>query len=145
VIPIPVGRARVSAATGGLVACAGGALILVQDLFFGVSGTLFVAGFLLGAAIIALGGMARSQLRHREGIGIAAALLGVVSIFLVNGFFLGAFLAIAGGTVILSTGMPTGGVASASLYSRNALGPPCPKCGRPIPTWTSRCPYCGFP
>ncbi|HEY6237629.1 MAG TPA: hypothetical protein VIZ68_00390, partial [Thermoplasmata archaeon] len=60
-------------------------------------------------------------------------------------FYLGAVLAMIGGALIAA-------IRSSEVQERRrsgrfaeSLGPPCPSCGHRIPTWTSKCPYCGSP
>lgn len=131
--------------TAALISCAGGGLVLAQALFFGLGGDLLVVGLLIGGAIMALGAATSSRVRNREAIGVLVAVFGIVSLFTVSGFFLGAILAVAGGILIVSTRSSASITGRSSLYAAPSLGPPCPKCGHAVPTWSARCPYCGFP
>lgn len=151
-IPIPVaigGRSPwggVNARLGGTVTAVGGGLILAEAILFPFPPTYFALGFLLGAAIVALGIGARTATTRRATYGVAAIGAGIVSLFVVDGFFLGAIFALVGGCLLVAVGnAPAFRNPASRMFTPSALGPPCPTCGRPIPTWTSKCPYCGAP
>jgi len=136
--------------TGSLLTVFGGVLILVQAVlygpaFYGFGTSLSVFGIVLGLAILALGASARSSRRRRKELGLAIVFLSLVSFVSVSGFFLGALLGVVGGVlVITSPGRPFLNPSS-SRFSTFSMGTPCARCGHPVPSWTSKCPYCGYP
>ncbi|MCI4331021.1 MAG: zinc ribbon domain-containing protein, partial [Thermoplasmata archaeon] len=102
-------------------------------------------GLLAGAVIVACAAGMRTQPRNRRQLGALILVVALVSFFGVSGFGLGSTLAVIGGALaIWSRGVPFVNRTGGSVLS-NALGPPCPRCGKHIPTWTSKCPYCGYP
>jgi hypothetical protein len=143
--PVPVRRASIRAETASTVAILGGAFVLLEAflLYFGTPALL--PGLLVGAAIVALGALASSLRRHREPTGAVIVLLGIVSLFSGGGFYVGAVLAIVGGALIASIRSYEIQDHRFSSSASGILGPPCPNCGHHLPTWTSKCPYCGFP
>jgi hypothetical protein len=144
-IPVPVRRGSLPRETAYSLAILGGGLVLLQSVLFFASSSVLLIGLLLGASIIGLGAAASFRSRNREAVGALIVLLGLVSLAVGGGFYLGALLAIVGGILVarapsFSTGRPT-----SSTFTAEALGPLCPKCGKHIPTWTAKCPCCGFP
>jgi peptidoglycan/LPS O-acetylase OafA/YrhL len=137
--------------TGSLLAIFGGVLILAQGVlygptFYGYGSSIAAFGIVLGLGILVLGAVARSgHRRRRKEIGIAILLLSLVSFFAVSGFLLGALFGVVGGVLILTS--PGGAFLSpsSSRSSGFSMGTPCGRCGRAIPSWTYRCPYCGYP
>ena len=144
-IPVPVRRGGVRAETAYTVAILGGALVLLQGFLFFVGSSLFLVGLLVGALIVALGAMSSFRPRHREPIGALIVLLGFSSLFVGGGFYLGALLAIVGGILVAYSRSDSVARTTSSAFPAQALGPPCPRCGKHIPTWTAKCPYCGYP
>lgn len=146
-IPVPfyLGRINITAETAAAIVIGGGVLILLESLLFSFSLTVFLLGFLIGGAIAALGGAARVQRRNRSQLAVGVVVLGVVSLFVVSGFYLGSALTILGGILLVSARSAAFQNPVASTFTSDSLGPPCPRCGQRIPTWTSKCPYCGFP
>lgn len=144
-IPLPRGSFGGRGDLGALLAMVGGLLILVQTLLFGYAALDLLGGLVTGVGIVGLGAAVRGRPGRSTAVGAGILLLGASSIFLVSGFFVGALLAILGGIVVLSVPSYRFQNPRSALFTPAALGPPCPRCGRPIPTWTSTCPYCGFP
>jgi hypothetical protein len=144
-IPVPVRRRGFRAETSYTIAILGGALVLVQGFLFLVGSSVFLLALLLGALIVALGALFSFRPRHGEPIGALIVLLGFASLFVGGGFYLGALLAIVGGILVAYSKSYSVERPSSSTFSAQALGPPCPRCGKHIPTWTAKCPYCGFP
>jgi hypothetical protein len=128
----------------------GGLLILASAAFYlpmavGAYASTLAFGLIIGLVILALGVALRTSGRQRPAIGTAVIVLSFLS-FLdgANGFFVGALLGLLGGLLaITSSGRPfwSTGPSRSSSFS---LGIPCGRCGRPVPSWTSTCPYCGY-
>ena len=144
-VPVPVRRGSVRRETASSIAIFGGGLVLLQSFFFYFGSSALFPGLLTGAGIVALGAFASGLRRRREAVGAGIVLLGVASLFAGGGFYLGAVLAIVGGALVASIGSQDVHERGGSSFTSKALGPPCPNCGRHVPTWTSKCPYCGFP
>ena len=144
-VPVPVRRRGVRADTAYTVAIFGGALVLLQGFLFLIGSSVFFVALLVGALIVALGAMASFRPHNREPIGALIVLLGFASLFAGGGFYLGAILAIVGGILVAYSRSYSVGRSASTTFSAQALGPPCPRCGKHIPTWTAKCPYCGFP
>ena len=135
--------------TAEILAILAGVFILVNALLlaatgFAFAGSLTAAGLLVGFGIAGLGvGLGRAG-GNRRGLGAAILVLSLVAFFPVSGFYLGAILGVAAGGIAL-TGPSTRTWGGARSSGATSLGAPCPRCGRPVPSWSTRCPYCGFP
>ena len=141
---IPVRRGPVRIETMAAIAGLGGALIILEAFWLAFVPFDFWTGLLAGAAVIAAAALAQSRKALRPILGATIVLAGLGSLFSGGGFYLGAILAIVGGALLASTRPLYRGGSPASSFA-DRLGPPCPKCGRHVPSWSSRCPYCGFP
>jgi hypothetical protein len=128
-----------------MIAGFGGALVLLGAFFLPFGAGLTVLAFVLGPAVIALAALATSRPRNARGAGSAIVVLGLLSVVTGGGFYVGWILAVVGGILIASPRWGGAPNAARPGFSADALGPPCPRCGRHIPTWTSQCPYCGTP
>lgn len=126
-----------------MIAGVGGALLLVGTFLLPVSDVLTFLAFVLGLAVIALAALATTRPRTARDAGIAIIALGLLSAVTGGGFYIGWVIAVAGGFFIASPRWGRAPNAARAGFSADALGPPCPGCGRHIPTWTSQCPYCG--
>jgi hypothetical protein len=146
VLPVPVpyrrGAVRTEAACG--LAGLGGALVLLESFLLTLPGSTALAGGLIGSGIVALSAGASFWAPSRRPTGGVIAVLGVVSLVAGGGFYLGAILSVVGGMLLLAT-MPLALPGRPAREFAEALGPPCPSCGRHVPAWSSRCPYCGSP
>ena len=145
VLPLPF-RGRNTGRVGFAAALAGGALILVEGL---LSSSPVLAQFgefalVAGGAIIACALISSSQGRIRPVLGGLIVLLSLASLFGFSGYLLGAFLGSLGGTlIVLTPGFSASSYRGRGQAGKIDLGPPCPTCGKPVPPWTSTCPYCG--
>ena len=130
-----------------VLAIFGGLLILVEAVGFAtflLEGT-FAFGVVAGLGIVAAGAALGRRPRYRRELGIAILFLSMLSFLGVSGFLLGALLGMVGGILaITSRGRPYLNPMS-SLYGAPSLGAPCPNCGKPVPPWTTKCPYCASP
>jgi hypothetical protein len=144
-VPVPVRRGTLRRETASSVTILGGALVLLQGFVLPLGSSVSSIAILLGAAIVALGALASSLSRHRPLMGAVIALLGASSLISGGGFYAGAFFAILGGALVVATGPHRPQDRRSATWVADSLGPPCPNCGHHIPTWTSKCPYCGFP
>ena len=133
--------------TGAALAAIGGFLNLLDGLFLlSVFGSLnFLMGSINGLTIVGLSLSQRGRPAFRRQAATAILLLAAVSFFIVSGFYIGALLGLIGAVLLLtSPGTGPWRAGSSGSFSRQ-LGAPCGRCGRPVPTWTSKCPYCGYP
>jgi len=137
----PVDIAAILAAVGGL-------LILAESLAISSwAGTELVVPFgtIAGLSIAGLGLALMRTAQHRRELGGVIVILSILSFLGVSGYYLGALLGLIGGAITLTSyGRGLAGPRSTSRPNF-ALGPPCQRCGHPVPTWAARCPYCGFP
>jgi hypothetical protein len=132
---------------GIALAVLAGVLILSQAAlsWSATAGSLAGFGFIIGAVLVASALSVRSSSRHRREAGALVFILALVSFFTVNGYWIGSLLGATGGVLIMTSWGPTFFSRSSSMFRTDSLGPPCPHCGRHIPIWTGRCPYCGYP
>ena len=124
-----------------------GVLILGQSLV-GLSGPPQLrldAGALIGLVIVGSALWIRTRSRYRPALGGLILGLSLLSLVVVSGYFFGAILGVIGGALALASRGSPFGIQRPSPVTAQSLGPPCPRCGRHIPTWTSKCPYCGYP
>lgn len=147
-IPIWIGRHR---SLSGLpilltLVAIGALLILLESLLLGPAGGLATLGLILGLALLGSAGLAWERPRFSRPAGVAIAVLGVVGFFTVDGYIVGAILAVFGGVALAArSGFAVVASRSERAFQSSDLGPPCPTCGRHIPTWTRACPYCRSP
>jgi hypothetical protein len=130
-----------------VLSAVGGSLIFLQGAWYYSNIASTVAGIALfcGGGIVASAALFRSRVTRRRELGVVILLLSLVSLFGLSGFYLGSLLGIFGGSLcIAARGGPFLNPRS-SLFSPPSLGAPCPRCGRSIPSWTSKCPYCAYP
>ena len=144
-VPVPVRRGGIRGETATSLTILGGALVLLQGFVLPFGTPVSLTGILLGAAIVVLGALASNLSRNRPVTGVVIALLGASSLISGGGFYVGALFAILGGALVVATGPHRPQDRRSSTWVSDSLGPPCPNCGHHIPTWTSKCPYCGFP
>ena len=142
---VPVRRNPLSIELASGLAILGGAFVVLEAFVVLDASSLFLPGLLCGALIVGLGAAATYRSTNRQVLGALVVLFGFGSLYSGGGFYLGAILAILGGILIVNSRASGTTNFGPSTFSADALGPPCPKCGRHIPTWTSKCPYCGFP
>jgi hypothetical protein len=147
VIPVfvPARRGPFRTETAGMIASLGGAMVLLQGFFLAEDSTGFLLWVFFGVAIIALAALASVLPRNRDAVGLGIVGLAAASLVAGGGFYVGWILAIAGGVLLASVRWTTRAPRPTSKFSSEALGPLCPNCGRHVPTWTSKCPYCGVP
>jgi hypothetical protein len=103
------------------------------------------AGLLAGAVIMGCAAGLRWRSRYRRELGAVILVVAFVSLFGVSGFYLGTVLGVLGGGLAIAAWRPSIYGAPNSAAFAKALGPPCGRCGKHVPSWTSRCPYCGYP
>ncbi|MCI4356966.1 MAG: zinc ribbon domain-containing protein [Thermoplasmata archaeon] len=144
-VPVPVRRGGLRVEVAYTIAILGGALVLLETFWRFPGTSEFLLALLLGAVIVALGATASFRPRNRGPIGALIVLVGFASLLVGGGFYLGALLTIVGGIFVANTGSRSFARSPPSTFSAQALGPPCPRCGKHIPTWTAKCPYCGYP
>lgn len=143
VIPLPFGR-RLSRQWGRGIAVAGGLLILADGLLISpYYGGLAEVAVIEGLAIIVLAASDASAGRFQQLVGAAIVVISLISFLTVSGFGFGAILGSIGGTIlVLAPSFAPGSYSKRGKAPKLDLGPPCPACGRPIPPWTTTCPYC---
>lgn len=142
-IPFSLGRLGIRTDTACLIAMVGGGLILLEAFLLPLAYIVPLLGLVCGALIVTFGATARNVGRYRPALGAGTLVLGLVSLLLVSGFYLGAVMAIFGGLLIASApSYSFSRVPAAARAGTFDLGPPCPRCGKPVPPWTSTCPYC---
>lgn len=127
-----------------LVLIVGGVLIAVEAAFLPPSSGTALYGLILGVAIIVVGLAAVPRPSLGRILGAVGAVLGLVSFFVISGFFLGAILAVIGGATLAVFSQPSWtrvGGGGTSLRPED-LGALCPNCGHRIPPWSAKCPYC---
>jgi hypothetical protein len=127
------------AAAGALIFVDGG-LALAYDSSF-----LPFLSLALGVVIFGSALAFRSRISYRKPLGGLVMALSLVSFFAYSGFFLGALLGLAGGVFAIAARGGSYLNPRTSLFGSQSLGPPCPRCGKSVPSWTSKCPYCGYP
>jgi hypothetical protein len=130
-----------------ILSATGGALIFLQSvlLLSAAHYPLAAAGTLSGALIVAAAGWFRSRIRRRRELGMMIVVVALISFFTISGFFLGALLALVGGLLAITARGSRFLNPRTSMLTSQSLGPPCPRCGKGRPSWTSKWPYCAYP
>jgi hypothetical protein len=146
-------RASKTSDTALVLALLGGLLILGEAVLDGFDRVTVIGAFgiIAGLAIMAMAVTIQTRQRDQRTLGAGILLLSFLSLFGVSGFFFGALLGVISGILaITSYGAPFSG-SPVSVYSARASGSPfsigaaCSRCGKPVPTWSGTCPYCGLP
>jgi drug/metabolite transporter (DMT)-like permease len=104
---------------------------------FGIAGAVLLMS---GAVLL------QSRPRYRVPLGGLFLVVSFLSLGGDSGFFLGSVLGLLGGALVLtSRDVRFENPMTRTLFSTHSLGNPCSRCGRPVPSWTGTCPYCGYP
>jgi hypothetical protein len=125
----------------------GGLLILLEGLILASAyfSVLFALGAGVGLILLAAGVLLGLRPRNRTVLGLVIVAFSILSFYGDSGYLLGAVLGLLGGIIaVVSRGLPYSRLSGASRQSFS-LGAPCPRCGKPVPSWTSTCPYCRYP
>jgi hypothetical protein len=141
-LPIPIRLGNDPQLPYILSAIAGALIFFEGLLFLGSGGVSSDFGLFAGAAIIACAMGLQRRTRYRQALGGAIVGLSLVSFFAVSGFYLGALLGVLGGSMAIAAGGGPFTSTTPSAPSTFDLGPPCPRCGNHIPSWSTKCPYC---
>jgi hypothetical protein len=130
-----------------VLSAVGGVLIFLDSVvaLSNVATPLDAFGVIAGGIIVGAAMSFRSRVTHRKEMGGLILGLSFLSFFGYSGYFLGSVLGVIGGALALAARGGSFTLRRSSTFTTESLGPPCPHCGRGIPTWTSKCPYCGYP